>query len=187
MTEAPVNQPPIDPAMPSLASKPAVLLLDDEPDYPQLVLVPTLGDYFDVTLVETAAQALAAIRKRQHPFHLVILDLMLNERMPREIAASAELVSQALRPMGLGSQYSAQALGLWLWQQRISLRQPYCYLTSYPDAHAAGLGLDANDPEFGAAAEDQMKQLVCKRGTEGDGTQLVDAARTVWTEMNWCG
>lgn len=187
MTAAPAHKPTTDPAAPAPGSTPAVLLLDDEPDYPQLVMVPALADHFEVTHVETATQALAAIQRRQHPFHLVILDLMLNERMPRELAASAELVSQALRPKGLSSQYSAQALGLWLWKERTSVRQPYCYLTSYPDAHAAGLGLDANDTEFGGVGVGEMKLLVCQRGTERNGGQLVDAVRKVWADRNWCG
>lgn len=166
--------------------RPRILLVDDEPDYLQLVLIPALSVQYEIVLVATATEALAELKASADRFVLVILDLMLDECMPHELTGCAEEVSQALRRRGLSTQYSAQALGLWLWgQQGVGRRQPYCYLTSFPAARVDALHGGAQEAEFNGASADALQSLVCMRGDEGDPLDFVRRVCELWRERQW--
>lgn len=169
--------------MPTPSAKPRVLLLDDQPDYPTLVLIPKLELAYDVIYASHADAALEALKQQPGArFDLVILDLMLDHSMPAILAGPEKTVRAALRGGGFHNSYSAQSLGLWLWGQ--APRQAYCYISSYPGLYMPGL-VQGGSSEFDGADASQLKRLVCERGTEGDPVDFVKQVLAIWQVRGW--
>ena len=104
--------------------------------------------------------------------------------MPQALAAQEKTVRQALKASGHHNSYSAQSLGLWLWEQ--APRLPYCYLSSYPALHIAGLSHAAAPPEFDGATPQQLAKLVCERGLEAaNPCEFVADVKAIWVTKAW--
>jgi len=125
------------------------LIVDDQPNFLKTWkrALEVCGNTVFIVRDLTAAWNLLANGKR---FDLVIIDIALDRQ---EIAFQEDYralqTGLAARGMG-GLPMSGQALGLRLWRERKSWKQPYCYLThnsqlwlegqNYPDPEFLGLG-----------------------------------------------
>ncbi len=150
-----------------------VLILDDKPPYPNSVWIPRLRDAGHETLLVRKMFKAVELLRHDRSFTLVVIDILMDHDAPAELSAEQLLVSAALRSAGHPGETTAQALGLWLWEQR----RPYCYLTSYRTLWMPGL---SQPPEFDGASDAELRRLVCDRGTEGRPDHFVAEIEHLW-------
>ncbi len=158
----------------------SVLLLDDQPRYVQSSWVPTLkANGYQVQVVTTVTDAYGLLNRQRHGIDFVLLDLLMMDATPPELAHEQQLVDDALLRNGRPREFTSQALGLWLWRQH----RPYAYLTSY---EALWMRFESNVEynEFAGASDLDLATLVCGRSTEGHPVTFVDRALAIW-QTHW--
>jgi len=152
-----------------------ILLLDDQPPYFNSVWIPRLRQRgHEVVFHRRLGSAFDAL-SQDSGFDLVVLDLLMDHEPPPGLASLSGIVSAALRSAGHPGETTAQALGLWLWRQR----RPYCYLTAYPILWRPELD---SPPEFVGATPQELKFLVCEKGSEGKAPDFVEGVHKLWME-----
>jgi hypothetical protein len=189
MTEPTTNPAPLE----NNQIHPVCWVLDDEwQRYPRRFWGPSLTQAgYQVRYCTTAnklvAQVLAEKENRQAN-DLVLIDISLDESMPTSINAYDVCVQQALAKEGTPAPFHGQAVGLWLWDQRHSLRLPYAYVSNHPGLFVKQLAFKPEDPEFGGRF-DQTPQggsaLLFNRGHEGDIAQCVLGVLARWQAEQW--
>ena len=165
-------------------AKKRILILDDSPMYPVNILLPKLSAY-DVQFVRDPEQAHELLEVKKERYHLVILDILMDQPAPSALRQYVAAVDSGLKRNRLRPDDSAQAVGLWLWSKRYDLRQPYGYLSSFPRLWMSGLAADGGDVEFIGADKFEITRLVCERGTEGEPAEFVEKIVAIWEARGW--
>lgn len=123
----------------ALAGKP-VLFVDDEQVTVHDQMLPLIRAGIACNWVETLAEAVKQINNPQNRPGLVIIDLNLPpETVPQLMGYEQKLM---LQPTSFNR---GRCLGLYLWEQRDSLKLPYCYISALSSLY--GEPLDENIPE----------------------------------------
>ncbi len=138
------------------------LLVDDTPQHLK-PLTLTLREAGHEILVARDLCTAWGWLARGDRFDLVILDIALDRDCP-EFAEEANTVKQALVQRSLADlPMSGQVLGLRLWLQRKTLKQPYCYITNHPQIWVPNLV--PHDKEFEAGTVREVASLVLDKST----------------------
>lgn len=166
-------------------------VLDDEwGGYPRRLWFPALeAAGYTVEKFSKASPFVQQVKARApcSSGDIALLDISLDESAPPELGTHSRAVQHALSIKGLFFPFSGQAVGLWLWQQRKSLRLPYAYISSHPGLFMDGVEVSGSDPEFGfnRASSSDWFPLMCERGKEGNIVVHFEAVMTRWQEGGW--
>lgn len=136
------------------------LIIDDEPRFLTTWRRTLEASGHTICVVRDLTSAWNLLVKGKH-FDLVVIDIALDRREAEFEKEYAELqAGLAARGKG-GLPMSGQALGLRLWRQRASRKQPYCYFTHNFDLWLEGQ--NSSDTEFSHLGARRSPELVIEK------------------------
>jgi len=164
-----------------------ILILDDNPKYIGGLWVPVLkAKQYEVEVHVDMAQTYRSIQSasRRPAYDIVLMDVVFDEPAPPELRDYADVVLKSQISKN-HREFTSQALGLWLWHERKTLRQRYAYFSSRTMEHLPDLQVGSDAPEFSGADAGERRQLVCRRGDEGEVSSHVDRLIQIWVQKGW--
>jgi CheY-like chemotaxis protein len=160
------------------------LLVDDTPYHLKPLTLALREAGHEIAIARDLCTAWGLLT-RGNRFDLVIIDIALDQGCP-EFAAEASITKQALVQRSLADlPISGQAMGLRLWQQRQTLKQPYCYISNHPQIWVPNLV--PHDKEFEAGTVGEVASLVLDKSTmwASNVQAKLQAAIQHWDDKKW--
>jgi hypothetical protein len=160
------------------------LIIDDTPEY----LKPLKSAIFEAGNEPVFARDIGTpwrwLQRGDH-FGLIVIDLAL-DRTISEFEAEQRVIREGLALRDFGDlPMSGQALGMRLWSQRQTLRQPYCYITNHRQLWLPKLG--SKPPEFGDTSPDDLNKLLIDKSSlwPNNVNEKFNDVLAVWGAKKW--
>lgn len=172
-----------------------ILVVDDQPEYLRPYRSTFATNNIDLRVAIDLNQAWQIIKNgkesgKKHDeqgykvFDLIVIDIAF-DAPAREFKHEQDLIHDHLVRRGYGGlAISGQALGLRLWKQRGTLKQPYCYTTNHQDLWIQDI--PAEEAEFGGGDASNHHTVIDKASLwPGSIITTIESAVSEWVSKPW--